>query len=238
MNNYYLFKMRLPNTSKVIRKISIFFNIFKYKITRLIKKNGYIAHHGLQRNGTNYLLLILKRCKFSVINDINVKRNDPRHKHFRWYLDKGLIPNAIFNQFHNQLNVKNIHELNAVCAYPEDTKHIVIYKKPNSSLVSILNWGMRVGWFDTKEDAIKEAHNFINDYKNYLNFWSNLSDMDPDFVQLMSYERLLDSKSELKKIIFNLKLNKSIKKLDLSFDEVPQSPKSRINPIKFDDIDI
>ena len=70
--------MRLPNNSKVIRKISIFSNIFKYKITRLIKKNGYIAHHGLQRNGTNYLLLILKRCKFSVINDINVKNDSVR----------------------------------------------------------------------------------------------------------------------------------------------------------------
>ena len=132
---------------------------------------------------------------------------------------------------------ENVHELNALCNFPPDTKHIVIYKEENSSLVSLLNWGMRVGWFNSKQDALNASYLYKLDYKLYYSFWKKLANHNPDYVQLLSFEKLIESNDEIADILKNLDIKFNIKDLNLSFKELPQSPRSRKNIIAISDIE-
>ena len=68
---------------KQINYLLSFFKKINFFFISLFKKDFYIAHRGLQRNGTNFLLLILKKYGLFVINEIDPKRNKPHHKHCR-----------------------------------------------------------------------------------------------------------------------------------------------------------
>ena len=65
----------------------------KLEIKKLFVTNDWIAHHGIERSGTNYLRAILIILKINLINQFDPAENHPTHKHFRWYTDKSLIPN-------------------------------------------------------------------------------------------------------------------------------------------------
>ena len=195
-----------------------------------------MAHHGLQRNGTNFLLLVLKKYGLFVINEIDPSRNKPQHKHCRWYSKKSKIPLVISKQYSNNYLVNNIFELNKLAKYPKNTKHIVIYKSKNNAIVSILNWGIKCKWFRSKKDALSNLKNFMDDYEEYLKFWKKMKKINPEHVELIQYEKL---NNQTKIISFSLNnLGLKIKKINenLSFNEIPQSPLSRKNHISLDDI--
>ena len=127
-------------TKKILNKLFYFYRLINHTISKRFLKKKYIAHHGLQRNGTNFLLHALRHLDVDVINEFDKKRNKPQHKHFRWYSSKENIPEQIYAEYFNSLIAENVHEVNALCNFPRDTKHIVIYKEENSSIVSVLNW--------------------------------------------------------------------------------------------------
>jgi hypothetical protein len=156
-----------------------------------------------------------------VINRHDPERNEPGHKHFRWYQNKSLIPSEISHQYANSIKIDNIDALNKACNYPLDTRHIVIFKERSSSLVSILNWGLRVNWFGSKDEAISAAERFFNDINEYYKFWIELSEAHPEFVQLVSYESVVKDSAVLKESLHRLGFE--VKQTDLSVDEVPQS---------------
>ena len=218
--------------------------ILKYRVKYFFKKKGFIAHHGIQRSGTNFLLLCLKKLNLDIINEydpiiksyIFKKRNFTGHKHFRWYANKEKIPKHIKAQYINQLNPKNIHELNLLCNYPKDTKHIVIQKDKNKHTVSILNWGLRCNWFSDKSEALKFVGDYREDFDEYYNFWSNLSEQDPDFVKIVDIENIQNSKNELLSALKLLKMDIKNESCNFFFEEVPQSPKKRTKSIKLEDI--
>lgn len=112
-----------------------------------------------------------------------------------------------------------------ICNFPVNTKHIVIQKEESASLVSILNWGLRVKWFNTKEEAIFAAAPFKADINEYYKFWGNLSKKTPTQVQLINCDLLIKHNSLLEKKL--RKLNIKVKFMDLSVEEVPQSPNDR-----------
>ena len=203
---------------------------FEKKYTR----SGWLAHHGIQRSGTNFLLVCLKRYGIRVINQHDPERNQPGHKHFRWYHDKSLIPLEILHQYGNSLKVCNAQELNKACNFPSETRHIVIYKERSSSLVSTLNWGLRVSWFRSKDQAISSADRYLNDIEEYYKFWSDLSETSPQLVQLVNYERIVRDNAVLTDALCALGYH--VKQIDLSVDEVPMSLKARKVAISYDDV--
>ena len=110
---------------------------------RLILKSGVsplVAHHGLQRSGTNYLNKCLTKLKIYSLNSFDEFRSSPRHKHFRWYPDKASIPSFLVDQYGNSCNADDLPQLNRVCRYPRFAKHLVVYKNKKEWLVSVLNF--------------------------------------------------------------------------------------------------
>ena len=224
-------------TKKILNKLFYFYRLINHTISKRFLKKKYIAHHGLQRNGTNFLLHALRHLDVDVINEFDKKRNKPQHKHFRWYSSKENIPEQIYAEYFNSLIAENVHEVNALCNFPRDTKHIVIYKEENSSIVSVLNWGIRVGWFNSKQDALNSYYLYKLDYRLYYSFWKKLANHNPDYVQLLSFEKLIESNNEIADILKNLDIKFNITDLNLSFKELPQSPRSRKNIIAISDIE-
>lgn len=201
-----------------------------------LKQSGFIAHHGLQRNGTNFLLLSLKQIGCSVINEFDPPRNQPQHKHFRWYADKDLIPPVLSAEYGNTYTAKSIIELNALCRFPSDTRHIVICKAMKPALVSMLNWGLRCQWFATKEEALQALPAFKADYEAYYEFWQNLATKEPHMVQLLSFEDLLANHQLILEKLKHLGFALDQTSIKLDFDEIPQSPKERRQVIVIDDV--
>ena len=80
------------NNSRIKKKLIRSIGKRALKIKRLFKKTNWLAHHGIERSGTNYLRSCLIFLKIDLINEFDGSANNPQHKHFRWYQDKSLIP--------------------------------------------------------------------------------------------------------------------------------------------------
>lgn len=204
----------------------------------IIQKTNWVklAHHGLQRSGTNYLASCLWRCGVRPINSFDEDRASPRHKHCRWYADKSVIPSFIRSQYHNLFFVDSIEALNAAARYPEKTSHLVILKERDSWLASIMNWGLTCKWFHDKDDALNNLVPLAEDYDHYCAFWNNLANKDMNKVAIIRFERLRKD--------FGL-LDLKLKKIDVeincrSFDgklvEVPMSKVGRPKVISVGDV--
>jgi len=215
--NYYLNKYA-KSLAKQKHKIKIFF-----------KRKNWIAHHGLERSGTNYFRACLLSLDIDVINKIDPQENNPKHKHFRWYKNKSLIPN-FRKQFFNNLTVRNIEDINNICGYPIDTRHFIIKKNPVTALTSLSNYAIRDGWITNKKDVIKNIPLIFMDYKAYYEFWEKISDMNPSKAQLISYEDLILSSTPLVNALEKVGINPKIKApTQFIFEEVYQSKKNRKN---------
>ena len=199
----------------------------KQKIKRLFKTKGWIAHHGLERSGTNYLRACLISIEVDLINQFDPKENNPKHKHFRWYEGKYLIP-RFRKQFANNLYVKNIYEINNICGYPAETNHLVIKKSYLAALTSIANYSFNEKWFSNKDEVKKNLNLIYKDYEAYYNFWQTISDKNPSQVQIIMYEDLLLSSTPLINALKKLDINPKIEiPNQFFFDELHQSNKDR-----------
>lgn len=204
--------------------------------SREVERSDPVAHHGIQRSGTNFLLLSLKKLEIDVINEIGPARNKPSHKHFRWYADKTNIPAFISDQYGNNITADTIVQINEICGYPDETRHIVIAKKKNAAVLSLLNWGLRCGWFETKEIALSSINEVIKDYDHYYRFWHRLTKLEPNYAQLIYYEDLINDNKCLLYTLTDLSFCNIPPTIQLKFDNVPQSPKFRVNLISMSDI--
>ena len=191
-----------------------------------IVKRFPIAIHGIQRSGTNYLEILLeKRFNLSILNKNIEERGDSKHKHCRYYKNKKNIPHFISKQYGNNFEVNNIFDINKVCNYKSDVRHLVIFKPINESIFSLVNFGIRVDWFK-KEDAINSMKLLIEDYKSYYAFWEHVSNKNKDLVQLINYKDLVKDVNNL-----TAKLNYMGYKFgnmkNFKIETVPVSPKNR-----------
>ncbi|MDY6921020.1 MAG: hypothetical protein SV765_12520 [Pseudomonadota bacterium] len=216
---------------KIIRRIKELVNRSVARVKVRTQRHGWLAHHGMQRNGTNFLLLALKQMDIDVINEFDPQRNQPQHKHFRWYRNKDRIPDYIKHDYHNTLTVNSVDELNGLCGYPADTRHIVIQKRREDAVVSVANWGLRCQWFASKQDALENMPVIARDYDAYYDFWSGLAAAEPARVALVRFEALIEDTQSLTSALGRLGYSVGPEHQRLQFDEVPQSPKNRAKQI-------
>jgi hypothetical protein len=159
---------------------------------------NYVAHHGIQRSGTNYLNIVLKNAGVNVINKYDPKRSDPRHKHCRWFQDKESI--YLDLKYSNNLDVRSLDELNKICGYKANTKHIVIYRTPVHWLNGIYKWGVRSKWIDENICETK-VFDFLSkafrEWCLYYKFWFEMQDRFPEKILVLSHEDLLSKEEGL-----------------------------------------
>jgi len=213
-------------------------DFYKYNLTRSISKRmlnmqkilfpkNFIAHHGIERSGTNFLRACLLESGVKLINKFDPKEGTPGHKHFRWYKNKALIP-SFRDEFKNTLIVENIETLNSLCAYPKKTKHIVIKKERNNAIFSLANFGIRNGWFKDSNEALNSLDLLAKDFDNYYDFWDDMSRKNPKFVQVVNYESILESSETLHKALIELSIPIKINfPSRFCFKEVYHSPSNR-----------
>ena len=196
-----------------------------------------VAVHGIQRSGTNYFCEYLFKSGIGVVNYPDPERNDPRHKHFRWYTNKEAVPAVIRNQYGNQVFIDSLNELNELCHYPQETFHFVVVKDKHKWIISILNWGLRCKWFDSVDDAINSVHEFIQDYENYYQFWRSLEVSCPNNVRLVSVESIMANVESFNLFLSEICELSVIPEFNGIFDDLPQSPSNRKIYFERDDLD-
>lgn len=202
-----------------------------------IKDNKFIAHHGIQRSGTNYLNECLWSCGIFPLNSFNEKRNSPKHKHFRWYVDKELIPDFLRNNYNNNVQVNNIYELNDIAGYPKDCSHIVIKRKKEDWLVSFLNYYLHYGWFPTQEDALHCVDQILIDFNNYYQFWESMQEKHPSKVIVITYEAILNDFRTFLKSLSTLNIKPNCRNFDGKIMHVPMSNKTKRKILHISDLE-
>jgi len=197
------------------------------RLKKKFKKTGWLAHHGIERSGSNYLRACLVDLGVDLVNKFDLNEGVPGHKHYRWYKDKKSIPLFRF-QFRNSTIVDNVEELNSCSNFNPGTSHIVIQKDCYKAISSIANFFLRKGLFISVEEAQDNITAIQCDYKNYYDFWNELSVNHPEQVQVISYEELSNNALVLKTALDILKINyaKSFPEKFI-FTEVEESPAKR-----------
>ena len=222
------------NTKKII---SVKKTILNRGAPRVPPDAPRVAVHGIQRSGTNFLCEFLFKSGIGVINYPDPERDNPRHKHFRWYSNKEAIPTVIKHQYGNKVVVDSLAELNELCQYPTKTFHFVVVKDKQKWIISILNWGLRCKWFDSVDDAIGFIHQFVQDYENYYQFWRSLEESCPDNVRLVSVESIIEDVESFNLFLSEICDLRLIPGFNGVFDELPQSPAGRKTYFTRDDLD-
>ena len=160
-----------------------------------------VVIQGIQRSGTNYLTAVLMSSDYRVLNKIDPKRSNPRHKHCRWQNDKTTI--VMDDRYKNERVVSSISEINAICGYPENQKHIVIFRSPDKWLNSIYRWGLENFWFNDEKDFfnLNLHESYLREWDAYYYFWQSMALQSPAQVLFVSHERLVNkTEVELERI--------------------------------------
>lgn len=149
-----------------------------------------IAHHGLQRSGTNYLCTLLAQADYRVVNRIDPDRTDPRHKHFRWQADKSTI--VMDRRYGNALQPASLAEVNALCGYARDMRHVVLFRHPRSWLDAIFRWGLQNGWFASEAEFLSRGlyRAYLAEWHAYYGTWADFAQGDPARVLILGYADL------------------------------------------------
>lgn len=160
-----------------------------------------VAIQGIQRSGTNFLTVLLEGEDYRVLNRIDPKRDNPRHKHFRWQHDKTTI--VMDRRYANTTSANSVNDVNEICAYPSETKHIVVFRSPEKWLNSIYRWGIDNSWFES-EDAFFSGglhENYLREWDAFYGFWQNRAHEHPKQVLMVSYDALVkDTAAGLKRV--------------------------------------
>ncbi|WP_132700719.1 hypothetical protein [Reinekea marinisedimentorum] len=194
-----------------------------------------MAHHGIQRSGTNYLLACLDSLNVNVINRFDPARNHPSHKHFRWYQNKEAMPPYVKVEFGNSVCSSSLSELNSLAKFPKNTKHIVIKKDVNHAVCSLMNYGLRKNWFANKNQALLNYQMLLNDYRHYYEFWEGLARSSNEVV-VVNYEQISQNSNRLISCLNELGADIPFLRENLVFSEVRMSPKTRKKVILIDDL--
>ncbi|GAA4415511.1 hypothetical protein GCM10023169_01890 [Georgenia halophila] len=153
-----------------------------------------LAHQGIQRAGTNYLCALLVEAGYFVENAVDPRRDDPRHKHFRWQDDKSTI--VMDRAFLNDERAQTIEQVNSAANFLPGIRHVVIFKHPDNWLPSIHRWARRNRWiepratFGDNRDALRV---WLREWDAYYGKWFDLATTSPGKVLVTSYEDLSES---------------------------------------------
>lgn len=191
-----------------------------------------VAHHGLQRSGTNFLARALYDLGIPVANLDVIDRASPAHKHFRWNRDKATIPPAIAHQFGNDAQAQAIDEVNHSARFPKATRHLVMQKPEAEALASMCNWGRRVDWFAGRHEALAALPAFQADYHAYYAFWREMAHASPDRVVVLD---LATAAATLPDVLVRLGFRPRATATP-AYDDLPHSPAKRLTEVTADDV--
>lgn len=167
--------------------------IWRYWQRYTDKPRGHypVIIQGIQRSGTNYLTVLLTQSDYKVMNKIDPKRDDPTHKHFRWQKNKSSI--VMDESYQNSQYVASLEEINEICGYPPEFKHIVLFRTPEKWLNSIYRWGLENRWFDNEEDFFSRKLHiaYLQEWDAYYSFWQGIAAQKPNQVLLMNHEMFI-----------------------------------------------
>lgn len=205
-------------------------------VAALVGGKRRVLCHGLQRSGTNYLLLWLHWNGVAVINGVDPRRDDPRHKHCRWQHDKSTLIEPIRADYGNSFTVNDIDEMDAICDLSDRPVHIVLSKERIPWLASIANWGLNVGWFDQKSMSLSALGCLATDYDAYTAFWQAMAAQHEDRVMLITYNELMEETGKLQARLETYGLASHGGDEDFSVNEVPRSPTNRAVVVNESDV--
>ncbi|NDV01243.1 sulfotransferase domain-containing protein [Pseudoroseicyclus tamaricis] len=156
-----------------------------------------IVLQGIQRSGTNFLSEVLMAGNYRVLNQVDPPRDDPRHKHFRWFADKDLI--AMDYRYCNSVTATTIGEVNATAGWPEGTRHLVLFRDPEDWLHAIFRWGVDNEWFASEAEFIETGKHraFMAEWHAFYGHWHRLAAADPDHVLILRYQDLKTEPAEV-----------------------------------------
>ncbi|MCA1338158.1 hypothetical protein [Pseudooceanicola marinus] len=146
-----------------------------------------IVHQGIQRSGTNYLCAVLEIGDYRVLNRIDPGRSNPRHKHFRWQDDKTGI--VMDRRYLNRRHVQGIDEVNRICRYPAEQRHVVLFRRPRDWIDAIYRWGLSNDWFADEAQFVEGglARAYLREWHGYYAKWEEMADRDPERVLILDY---------------------------------------------------
>ena len=172
----------------------------------------------------------IPKNELKVINQGNIPRNSPKHKHFRVQNDKSSI--FMDKQYFNEIYVENIQDLNFLVLKEKKLKNILINKDPINWILSINRWAKKCGWI-SKEKNLTDDFDLMSKYlKEWDNFhlkWLDLA-KDKDQLLILQWENLLtDFHNSLEKIGNFMELKNYNKNLNISdFKNINLSEDSKI----------
>lgn len=192
-----------------------------------IKKKVIVR--GIQRSGTNFLEDLLSRLNLNVINKGNIKRNSPKHKHFRLQDDKSTI--IMERQYYNEIFVNSIEDLNIRSFGNKNLKNILIYKDPVNWILSINRWAKKCNWIPQNKDLIYDKRllkEYLFEWDNFHLTWFKML-KSTDKILPLQWENLLSNFDESLHQIF--KFNELEHNLELKisdFNNINLSEKSEV----------
>lgn len=163
-----------------------------HRFRRAFNTKPEVAHHGIQRSGTNFLRARLEQAGFFVVNAVDPGRDDPRHKHFRWQAEKATIRMDL--RYWNQVVVESLDEIDRHAGYPAGVNHVVIVKSPAIWLDSIRRWGLACRWFSEHDDfwgAADLAPAYMVEWSAYYEHWLCMHEKAPSRVHLVCFDDLV-----------------------------------------------
>jgi len=198
-----------------------------YAISDVLWRKGRIAHHGLERNGTNFLRACCVAVGARPINFTDPQPGNPTHKHYRWYSDKTNISKILVEGVAHEHSASSTDDLNAIAAYPPHTGHLVIQKSKVQALASMYNYCHRKRWITSEED-IKSVILCLNeDYDSYYNFWANMEIKEPGRVSIVDYLALTNDPHILEVALQKLGIRSAHYPKRFYFSNLEMSPQTR-----------
>lgn len=188
-----------------------------------------LAHHGIQRNGTNFLGLCLIELGVTPVNLGPLSTSDRRHKHTRWYR-RHKVPSFLAGYAARGASPVSVSELNLRAGFKEGTRHLVVKKSMPEALASILNYGLRVGWFQDENKAESALPQLASDFEAYHAFWDALQQSTPTLVELISFEKVA-SASNIREKLAALGIVVAATRETFSYRRVPVTPQSRFGKV-------
>jgi hypothetical protein len=144
-----------------------------------------VAHHGLQRSGTNVLRAALTDLGVTPLNAYDGARDAPSHKHFRWQADQSSI--VMDAAFVNDVVADDLDAVDRLAGYPAGTRHVVVYKQATPWARSIINWGLRCGWWTDLDAAVAALPGSLGEYDAYNEFWQRMERDRPGECRLVEH---------------------------------------------------
>lgn len=177
---------------KFLRPVRTYFRVVRNRlrvhVAELLNR-PMVAHHGIERSGTNILEASLQSFGIVTANGfLNDEDNVPGHKHFRIQADNSSV---VMNPTHEHLwSPGTIQEYSENAGLSRTAKHIVIFKDPANWLVSINRYGAEAGWpggGQILDDPVLRV-SYLREWSEYYKAWEVFAQAEPQLVLLVQYE--------------------------------------------------